>query len=144
MTEPKAINVDQELGFDSYADAPLITKTIDVLGLTGIRVVCDVSTFGAVSIATGDAQAVMDFLKSMIHPNDWAAFSAAASSHPALKDPVEGMQNLLKLINKLTEVAGERPTKRSSASPATGSRKTSTQKSGRASSLAQAARSARS
>lgn len=142
MTAPKTINLDAQLGFDAAPDAPKFTKKVELLGREW-TVVCDLSAFGATNMmGSGDASGVMDFLRSLILPEEWPEFARIASQHPALRGET-GSENLMKLINALTEVAGERPTKPSSTLPPGGSRRTSSPKSAASSSVKRAARSTR-
>lgn len=142
MATPKVINLDAEFGFDVLPEQEAPFREVELLGMKKVRVMCDVSSFAAVNFTTGDAQAVMRFLESMIHEEDWPEFQRVASLHPALKGE-KGAENLWKIINRLTEVAGERPSSPSSTSRATASRRTSTPKSAGKSSAARVVRSQR-
>lgn len=138
MTNSKVLDLDAALGLDA---APQHTKRVKLLGEEW-TIVCDLNSFAATNLASGDVEGVMNFIRSMILPEEWPAFARIASMHPALAGE-EGSANLIKLVNALTEVAGERPTTPSSISPRGGSRRTSSPKSAASSSAAQVARSPR-
>lgn len=135
MTNPKVIDLDSQLDFD--ADAPKHTKKVRLLGEEW-TVVCDLNSFAATNLTSGDSAAVMQFIRSMLLPEEWPEFARIASQHPALSGE-NGGKNLVTLVNALTEVAGERPTKPSSTSPRGGSRRTSSPKSAGSSSVRRAA-----
>lgn len=142
MASTKSLNLDAEFGFDTMAEQESPFIKIELLGVKDVRVMCDVSSFAAVNVGSGDASSILLFLQSMIHPEDWPEFSKVASMHPAFRGE-EGAANLWKVINRLTEVAGQRPSSPSSTSRATASRTTSTPKSAGKSSAARVARSPR-
>ncbi len=129
MATPKVQDLDADLGFAAPLDEPTTTKTVKVFG-TEIRVVCDVNTFGISNLTrTGAGTAeLMDFMKSMIHPEDWDKFAFVAGQSPSLAGE-DGFENLTKLVTKLMEVAAERPTTRPSALPRGGSTRSSGRKS---------------
>lgn len=127
MASAKIIDLDTELGIGLAEDVPRVTKAIRLLGLE-VRVVCDLNSFGLSNLASGNTEQIMTFLRSMIHPDDWQAFATAASMHPSLSGE-DGSAMLVKIINRITEVAAERPTKQPSALPRGGSKRSTAQKS---------------
>lgn len=114
MPNARTIDLDAELGLDGEPE-PMHLKPIKILGIE-VRVVCDLNSFGLTNLTSGDSGAIMKFLESMIHPEDWGAFVDAATKHPSLRGEA-GNEVLIKIINRLTEVAAERPTQRPSALP---------------------------
>lgn len=126
MTTAKIIDLDAELGITTD-DAPRVTKTVRLLGLD-VRVVCDLNSFGLSNLTSGNSEDIMTFLRSMIHPDDWAQFSRTASMHPGLSGE-DGAGMLVRIINKITEVAAERPTKQPSVLPRGGSSRVTARKS---------------
>lgn len=137
----KPIDLDSELELDGEP-GPQHVKTVRLLGLD-LRVVCDLNSFGLAGLAAEDSGAIMRYMRSMIHADDWPRFVEVASQHQALRGD-KGNETIIKIINRLTEVAAERPTKQPSDLPRGGSTRSSGQKSAASTASARAKASTRS
>lgn len=117
MTKPKVIDLDADLGF---AEQPAHTVVVQVLG-EEFTLNADLNQFALATIVDGGTvKDLVNFLRSLIVPGEWARFEATALASQALRgDP--GVDNLIKLTRKLTEAVAGRPTKQPSASPRGGS-----------------------
>lgn len=140
----KVIDLDTKLGFLAPTDDPQHIKVVKILGIE-VRVICDLNAMAlSAMLAEGAAQGeVLAFMRSLIHPDDWALFTRTANNHPALRGD-EGADNMYKVLQALTEQAAERPTVRPSDSPRGGSPRSTTPKSAASSSARPAAASKRS
>lgn len=116
VTKPKIIDLDAEFAFD---DTPAHTRTVKLFGRDW-TIQCGINTFAAINFGSGDINAVTDFLRGMIAPDEWPAFAATMSQ-------VRGLDGdkLVAIINRLTEVATDFPTTPPSGSRTTPTRRTS-------------------
>lgn len=112
----KIIDLDAELDFE---DEPVHTARVKLLGREW-TVVCDLNSFAMAQIAGGDASGISKFLTGLIHPDEQEDFALTLSSAKNLNG-----DRLGKVLEKLVEVAGERPTEPPSPSLRTAKKQTS-------------------
>lgn len=118
------LDSSDELAFLSY-DEPVHTKRVKLFGADW-DVRCDINTFALGELLVGGgagelSRYLLDFIVEEQRPD----FAAKLRSLPNLDG-----ERIGKIIFKLMEVAGERPTKPSALSPRTASKRTSSPKSG--------------
>lgn len=121
MANYKVIDLDKELGTGD--DEPVHTKKIRLFGREW-TVICDLNSFSMSQIAGGDAGGVSTFLTNLVHEDERDEFIKTLSSAKGLDG-----ERLGKLLSKLIEVAGERPTSGPSPLPRTAKTPASTRKS---------------
>lgn len=114
-------DLDKALGFDD--DEPSETKTIRLLGRDW-TVVCDLNSFTMAQIAGGETSGVAKFLVNLIAEDEQEEFGVALATAKNMNAKRLGL-----LLEKLIEVAGERPTESPSRSPRTAKKQTSSLKS---------------
>lgn len=112
----KILNLDDKLGLDN--DAEFRTKPVKVLGLE-VRVILDFNQFAFADMQAsarqqdGDPTALLEFIRSMIHPEDWPGFNRAAKNSMAMRGDKAG-ERFGAILNALMEVVTEVPTKQPS------------------------------
>lgn len=117
MRNNNVIDLDAMLGDDE--DGPIHTRPATLFGREW-TIVCDVNTFGLAALTTGDPAAIIDFIRSVVHPDQVDDFMAAFRSQKRLSG-----DRLAKIVSALVEAASERPTKQPSVSSRGASKKTS-------------------
>lgn len=117
----KVVDLDAELGIYDEA-APAHTKKVKLLGREW-TVVCDVNNFSIAEMMSGDAGAVARFIVNVIHPDEADQFRQELGKVKNLSAEKLGL-----LLNRLIEVAGERPTESPSTSRRTAGSRTSVRK----------------
>lgn len=100
----KVHDIDADLG----GRAPRRTARIKLFGKMW-DINCNVNTFNVSQIFSGDVAAVGNFFKNITIPSQQADFVAAMAEQQDLDN-----ERLVKIINKIMEVAAERPTKQPS------------------------------
>jgi hypothetical protein len=115
------LDLDKELGIAD--DGTAETKTIRLLGREW-TVVCDLNSFAMAQIAAGDSAGVAGFLVNLIAEDQQEDFGLALASAKNMN-----ADRLGTILQKLIEVAGERPTAQPSPSPRTAKNRTSSLKS---------------
>ena len=128
--------LDLDLGLD-LDETPVTTRPIKMFGQEW-TLVCDLNSFALSNLTTGDPQALVQFLNSIIVEDQRVEFGKALSSVPNLTP-----EKLGTILGKLVEAAGERPTTQPSASQRGASNPRTSQKSAAGSSKARAVRSVR-
>lgn len=125
MTKAAPVDLDALLGLDaaSLTSEPTHTKSVRLFGKEW-TLVCDINSFALSNLTTGSVAAVPEFIKGLIHPDQWTEFASTMSQVKNLDAPMLG-----KILNVLVEAASERPTKQPSTSPRGGSTRTSGRKS---------------
>lgn len=116
------IDFDKELGLDQPAKK-VPTKKIRIFGREW-DVQCDLNTFAVAKMTTGDIGTIANFINNAVVPDQRQDFATAMSGVTDFDQ-----DKLLKLLTRLIEVAGERPTPRPSVSRSTGTKRTSAPKS---------------
>lgn len=122
MTNNKVIDLDDLIGGEDE-DLPVHTRQAKLFGRNW-TLVCDVNTFGLAALTTGDPAAIVDFIRSIIHPDEVDEFMGAFRKQRNLSG-----ERLAKIVNALIEAASERPTKQPSVSSRGASSRTSARKS---------------
>lgn len=118
----KVLDLDAELGLE--LDGPQHTRKIKMLGREW-TIVCDVNSYALSEMLSGtDPGAVARFISGLLLEEEAAAFNAALGRVRNLDG-----EKLGELLNKLIEVAAERPTEPPSPSPRTATKPTSVRKS---------------
>lgn len=120
MANLKIVDIDAELG-DS--DEVIHTKKIRLLGREW-TIQCDLNTFAMSQIAAGDASGISRFISNLVIPEERDDFIETLSSAKNLSG-----ERLGSILQKLIEVAGERPTEPPSPSLRTAKKPTSVRKS---------------
>lgn len=121
MANYKIVDLDAELGITG--EEPIHTKKIKLLGAEW-TIICDLNSFAMAQIAGGDASGLSTFLINLVHPDEREDFVKVMSGAKGLDG-----ERLGKLLTKLIEVAGERPTNGPSPLPRMVKKRTSTLKS---------------
>ena len=118
MVTKQVVDFDKELGM--LIEEPMATKEIKLLGRNW-TIQCDLNSFSMAMIAGGDATGLSKFVSNLVVEDQRDDFIVALSTAKGLDGDKLG-----KLLAKLIEVAGERPTNGPLPSPATAKRRTST------------------
>lgn len=116
----KILDLDADLGLD---ETPVTTRQIKLLGRQW-TLVCDLNSYALSNLATGEPEAIVQFINGLIPEDERSDFAAALSKVPNLTPDKLGA-----ILGKLVEAASERPTTPPSASSRGGSNRTSSPKS---------------
>lgn len=107
MTE--VFDLDKEFGLDSDAqDIPI--KEFKAFGRKW-HILCDVNSFQATRLANGDTAGFTQFLVGMVVADEQEDFTAALGSAKNLNG-----EKLVGFINRMVEIASDRPTEPPSSS----------------------------
>jgi hypothetical protein len=120
MANPKIVDLDSEL--DSGEDEVLHTKKIKLLDKEW-TIVCDLNTFAMAQIASGDAGGIATFIAGLVIEDERDEFVKTLAGARHLTG-----ERLGAILNRLIEVAGERPTTQPSPSGRTVKKPTSVRK----------------
>lgn len=118
----KVVDLDAEFGLE--LDGPQHTRKIKLLGREW-TVICDINSYAVSELMSGtDPGVIARFISGLILPEEVPAFNQALGRVRNLDG-----EKLVELLNRLVEVAAERPTESPSPSRRTATKPTSVRKS---------------